>query len=142
MINDIINGIAVKLNQTFGADYKIYREDIKQGLKEPCFSIVHLQSDTSAKLPNRYLRQNSFDVHYFPKDLNNAKAEMYEVAEKLFLALEYIKVIDNLCRGVKMRVEMVDNVLHFFVNYDLFIKKTTDYVDHMKTIDINSTVEE
>lgn len=145
MINSIINGIAVKLNYAFGSDYRIYKENIEQGFEEPCFSIVLLQSDTSAKLPNRYLRQNSFDIHYFPKSTTDAKNEMYSVAEKLMIELEYITVnhnaLDNLSRGSRMRYELVDNVLHFFVNYDFFIKKTMDEVDHMESLESNSKLE-
>lgn len=136
MINDLINGIAVKLNSVFGSEYRIYKEDIKQGLKEPCFSVVLLEAEQSAKLPNRYLKQCQFDIHYFPKTLT--KNEMYEVAEKLLIELEYITVLDNLCRGIKMRYEIVDDVLHFFVNYDFFIKKEVIKQDGMEALTVNS----
>lgn len=139
MINDIINGIAVKLNQAFGSDYTIYKENVKQGLKEPCFFILPLEPTQEAKLPNRYLRTYPLDIHYFPK---NGKSEMYEVAEILFLELEYVNVLANLIRGTKMRYELVDNVLHFFITYEFFIKKEMDAVDHMETLAIKSNPEE
>lgn len=139
MINDIINGISIKLNQAFGSDYKIYKEEIKQGLKEPCFSIVMLEVFETAKLPNRYFRSYPFDIHYFPK--TNTKNEMYEVAEKLLNELEHITVLDNLTRGTKMRYEVVDNVLHFFVNYDLFIKKEVVKGESMAELTVNSKTE-
>lgn len=141
MINDIIKGISVKLNQAFGADYKIYVEDIKQGLVEPCFSIVALEPSQSAKLPNRYFRSYPFDIHYFPESNNKPKAEMYEVGEKLLIELEYITVLDNLCRGTKMRYELVDGVLHFFVNYDLFVKKEVDQGVYMENLTSNIKLE-
>lgn len=145
MVNNIINGLAVKLNEVFGAGYKIYKESIEQGLKEPCFSIVLLESLNTARLPSRYLRETAFDIHYFPKSTTGAKNEMYEIAEQLILALEYISVKDNgndsLCRGSKMRYEIVDNVLHFFVNYDLFIKKEQEKGDGMEAVTINSKTE-
>lgn len=140
MINDIINGISTKLNQVFGSDYKIYKEEIKQGLKEPCFSIVVLEPSQEAKLPNRYFRSYPFDIHFFPE--SKTKNEMYNVAEKLLIELEYITVLDNLCRGTKMRYEMVDGVLHFFVNYDLFIKKPKELGEYMETLTINVKLED
>ena len=146
MIENIINGIAIKLNQVFGSGYKIYTENIKQGLKEPCFSIVVLEPEQSAKLPNRYFRSYPIDVHYFPKSTDKPKAEMYSVAEKLLVELEYITVkdndVDNLCRGSKMRYEIVDGVLHFFVNYDLFVKKQAVVGEYMEELTINSKAEE
>ena len=42
MINNVIAGIAIALNQEFGDDYEIYTEEIKQDLKEPCFFITLL----------------------------------------------------------------------------------------------------
>lgn len=39
MINEIIKGVSMKLNATFGAGYKIYQNDVEQGFKEPCFSL-------------------------------------------------------------------------------------------------------
>lgn len=143
MITDIINGVATKLHQDFGDGYAIYTEHVPQGFKEPCFSIQHIQSDTSAKLPNRHLRRNAFDVHFFPKPGVDEKAQMYRMAECLFLSLEYINVLDNLVRGSKMRYEIVDGVLHFFINYDLYIKLTAnDDIDRMQTLTSNSNVEE
>lgn len=144
MVNEIINGIAIKLHSVFDSDYKIYKESIEQGLTEPCFSIVLLQAVQEARLPNRYFRSLPFDVHYFPKSTTNAKNEMYEVGEQLLMALEHITVKDNgsdsLCRGTKMRYEIVDNVLHFFVSYDLFIKKEQEKV-LMLDLETNSRVE-
>ena len=139
MVNDLISGIAKKLNSVFGSKYKIYKENIKQGLVEPCFNIVVLEPSQEAKLPNRYLRSYPIDVHYFPETAT--KSEMYEVAEKLLIELEYITVLDNLCRGTKMRYEIVDGVLHFFVNYDFFIKKEVSKQDNMEELTVNSTTE-
>lgn len=139
MINDLINGISIKLRSAFGTDYKIYKEEVKQGLVEPCFNIVVLEPSQEAKLPNRYLRSYPIDVHYFPK--TNTKNEMYEVAEQLLIDLEYITVLDNLCRGTKMRYEIVDGVLHFFVNYDFFVKKEAIKQDNMEELTVNSTTE-
>lgn len=146
MLNSLINGIAIKLRETFGSEYKIHREDVEQGLKEPCFIIQIVEPMQSAKLPNRYLRQYSFDVLYFPKSTSKPKYEMYDVAEKLLIELEYVTVnqnnIDNLVRGTKMQYEIVDNVLHFFVNYDFFVKKDTIKKDFMEDLTIKPIAED
>lgn len=42
MINSIIEAISVSLNKEFGDDYETHMEEIKQGLKEPCFFIACL----------------------------------------------------------------------------------------------------
>ena len=145
MVNNLINGISLKLYETFGSNYKIYLENVEQNLREPCFMIRILKPMQIAKLPNRYLRQHSFVISYYPKSTNNANNEMYEIAEKLLSELEYIIVnqndIDNLVRGTKMRYEIVDDVLHFFVNYDFFVKKEIGEQDRMEELTVNSKTE-
>lgn len=37
MLNEIIKGVSMKLNATFGSRYKFYQNDVKQGFKPPCF---------------------------------------------------------------------------------------------------------
>lgn len=138
MVNEIVKGISKKLYETFGDSYKIYKENIPQGFTEPCFHIRHVQTFNSKKLANRYLRQNHFDVMYFPKDSYSENSDIHNVTEELFLCLEEIFVLDNLVRGVKMSPEIVDGVLHFFVNYDMFVKRPeTNTTDHMQTLNSN-----
>ena len=137
MISEIVKGISKKLHETFGSDYKIYKESVTQGFTKPCFVIVHLQSFNDKKLANRYFRQNFFDVTYHPKDEYNKNSEIQKVTEKLFLSLEEIFVLDNLARGTKMSPEIVDGVLHFFVNYDMFVKRPETNDNHMQTLNSN-----
>lgn len=143
MIQEVIDGIVVKLHDSY--DCPIYQEDIPQGFKQPCFAIRILNPMEFTKSANRYLRIYPFVINYFPKSETQSKAEMCEVAEKLLLELEYITVrnnsIDNLLRGTRMRFEIVDDVLHFFVNYDFFVKRVVEK-EPFESMTINSKVEE
>lgn len=136
MLNSIIGGIAQKIHETFGDEYRIYSEDVEQDLRDPCFVIVNLLNTTTKLLPPRYFRSYNFDVHYFPKSERTTKRECNEVSEKLKIALEYINVIDNCVRGVKMTDEIVDDVLHFKVSYDLFVELKQEKVDPMQTLKV------
>lgn len=143
MINDIINGIASALHQRFGAEYAIYKEDISQGFTEPCFSIVLIRSEKVPYLKNRYLLKHRFDVHFFPKPGKNKKSECYDVADTLHSTLEYINVLDFSFRGTKMTSEIVDGVLHFFVEYDKFIGVAQEVESQfMESLTNNLIVEE
>ncbi len=122
MVNKIIAGISIKLNQVFGEDYEIYTSEIKQGLKEPCFFIKCLDVNQNQVIGSRYFRSQPFDIHYFPK--TEEDSELLETVEKLFDTLEYITLEDgDLLHGSKMNGEVADDVLHFFVNYDLHVLK-------------------
>ena len=125
MLDKIVDGISEKLNSAFGDDFTIYTEQIKQGLKTPCF-FIQLVSPANIKLVgNRYMRENLFDIHFFPAS-NEPNAECYQMQDSLYLALEYITVDGDLLRGIRMRGEFVDGVLHFFVNYNMIVLKVEE----------------
>ena len=125
MINSIIASISISLNAEFGDEYTTYTESVEQGLKEPCFFLSCINPTTRVFLGKRYFRENQFCIQYIPSAKDRAKEECNAVAERLFLCLEYITVGDDLMRGAKMKYEVVDSVLNFFVNYDLFVYKIT-----------------
>lgn len=136
MINKIIAGISQKLDEEFNSkneEYTIYTENVEQGLEEPCFFIFSLKPINKQLVGNRYERTYSFDIHYFSKseDSNN---EINEVTERLFTALEYITVDNNLVRGTNMNAETVDNVLHFFINFNMIVKKEIDPIEAMGSL--------
>ena len=122
MINKIIDGISVAINSEFGDPYEIYTESIEQGLNEPCFSILCLNPTINQVLGTRYFRRNQFCIHYFPSS-DEKQSECHAVIEKLISALEIIMVGSDQCRGTGMHGEVVDNVLSFFVNYDMYVYK-------------------
>ena len=125
MINSIIEAISISLNEEFGDGYETHMEEIKQGLKEPCFFITCLNPTTELFLGKRYFRTNQFCIQYFP-ETNEKQRECNGVAERMLQCLEYITIYgeDKPIMGTKMKYEVVDGVLNFFVNYDCFIRKT------------------
>ena len=134
MINTIIESISVALNAEFGDKYKIHREEKRQGLKEPCFFVQCLNPMEELFLWKRYFRQNQFCIQYFPEDKLHGKQECYAVGERLFSCLEYLDVGGDLVMGTKRKYEVVDGILHFFVNYDLFVNKVGESVPVMEEV--------
>lgn len=139
MINKIIDGISISLNAEFGDNYKIYTESIEQGLKEPCFSIICVNPTNELFIGKKYFRKNLFCIQYFPKG-EDKRSECMDVLERMFDCLEVIKVGEELQRGTSMHGEVVDEVLNFFVNYDMFVYKV-ESTDVMETMDLASNVE-
>lgn len=127
-INLITNAISVSLNGEFGDGYKNYTEEVKQGLIEPCFFISCINPTHNLFLGKRYFRENQFCIQYFPADKQNPKAECHAVAERMEFCLEWITVTGDLVRGSKMKYEIVDGILNFFVNYDMFVYRTEESV--------------
>lgn len=132
MINKIMDGISVAINSKFGDPYEIYTESVEQGLKEPCFSILCLNPTIERFLGERFFRTNQFCIHYFPKT-SEKRSECFSVMEKLYETLETITVDGVLIRGTKMKAEVVDGVLSFFVNYDMYVYKVTEVESGMES---------
>ncbi len=140
MINKIITGISQTLDAEFNSEeneeYTIYTEGIEQGLENPCFFIFSLKPSSKQLVGNRYERKYPFDIHYFPKDKDNYNNEINEVTERLFTALEYISVDDGLIRGTNMNAETVDNVLHFFIDFNMIVKKEIPKDPYMEELEL------
>ena len=136
MINKIIDSISVAINSKFGDRYEIYTESVEQGLIEPCFSILCLNPTIDQVLGKRYFRRNQFCIHYFPSS-DEKRSECHTVMEGLIDALEMIDVDGDQCRGTGIHSEVVDNVLSFFVNYDMFVYKEEPAKSIMQTVNRN-----
>lgn len=139
MINSIIESISVRLDAEFDG-LEVHREERKQGLKEPCFFVLCINPTNKLFLNKRYFRANQFCVQYIPKAGGKKKAECYEVGERLFDCLEWLEVGGDLVMGTKMKYEVVDGVLHFFVNYDLFVYKVAEPVPLMEEVSSETSV--
>lgn len=140
MINKIVDGICAAIHSEFGKGYEIYTETAEQGLTEPCFSVICVNPALEQFLSKRYFRENQFCIHYFPSS-SDKKTECNSVLDRLFDSLELITVNNELIRGTAMHGEFVDDVLHFFVNYDMFVYKEKAKEPVMETVEYNSNVE-
>lgn len=124
LLNEIISGISNALYNEFGGNYRIYKEKIEQGLKEPCFSVLCISPTIKKGLGNRYEKNNSFCIHYFAES-KNFRSECMEVFERMADCLEYISVSGDLVRGLNIRAEEIteDGIMHVFVDYNIPVRK-------------------
>lgn len=134
LIKDIINGISQKIYGFYEGLYDIYVEEVEQGLQMPCFMINLISSDIRMILKPRYKFESVFDVIYFGegyKDCMDRGSELYDI-------LEYITINDeDLIRGTKMNMDIIKNILHFRVNYNLILQNKSDIIDMMEEHQIN-----
>lgn len=133
MVIKIVEGIAKVLDTKY-PDKKIYVDEIEQESTDSCFLIVNIHSSQEQKLGNRYWREYSFDIHYFPNDEQNPTKENLTVADNLLMALEYITVGGSLVRCSDMEYEQVDGVGHFLVDYNVFVKKEKEPLPFMEKL--------
>lgn len=103
--------------------------------------IFSLKPSSKQLVGNRYERKYPFDIHFFPDTelvdgISTINNQLNEVTERLFTALEYITVDNSLVRGTSINAEIVDNVLHFFINFNMIVKKETEPIDTMGSLTI------
>lgn len=122
MVNEIRAAIAECLDGLV-PEAEIYMGDIAQGFTGPCFFILASSSEQKQVIKDRYVRQHVFDVQYFPRDTYLPAAELGKAEALLWMALEYVELADGPIRGTEMRTQIMDGVLHFFVQYDVFVMK-------------------
>lgn len=117
MIQKIIEGISSTIYEEFGGEFTIYSEEVKQGLKEPCFIISCVRTGHKAEMRRVDTQNNLFWVQFIPKENGRENAECYSVAERLARCLKYITVGGDLVRGVDIHYEVNEGVLTFSVTY-------------------------
>lgn len=136
-INDVRNAVNAALDSAF-PNIPIAGEEIKQGLTPPYFFVKPLELEHTQELGRRFYRYHPFDVHYFAPDRRNEG--MYAMAERLTEALQWIEVADRPVRGSGMRFEIVDEVLHFFVEYNFHVWAPQPDDPTMQTLDVEGGI--
>lgn len=137
--NNLDNDLAHYDHRTISEEdsYEIYVENVAQYLKRPCFLINLITSDLNMKLKPRYSFGSLFDVMYFSNQKDSYKDCLNKGCE-LFDTLEYITLEhDILIRGTKMNFDILDNILHFRVSYNLILENKSDIIDMMEDQETN-----
>lgn len=131
MMHEIQSSVVTQLNKIF-PEAEFYMDDIGQDFTEPCFFILAVSSEQKQVIKDRYYRQYAFDIQYFPQDTGAPAEEISEVEAVLWTALEYVELQDGLVRGTQMRTQIIDGILHFFVQYDVFVLKKQEQIPVME----------
>lgn len=136
MQHDTIIAISKKLHEEFGSEYTVYPDAPEQNLHEPCFYICALHTEQVPKLGTACVRNQSFDIHYFPKEEEQPSKELSDVSERLYSCMEYIALDGKLYRGKERKAEVRDGVLHFMVDYNIPLRKPEEPDAYMEELTV------
>ena len=134
MLVAIVDGVSERLRDEY-PEGAVYFDELPEGFVRPCFLVRCLGVRQVPRLDNLYWREHSLAVVYFPKDGQDGVRERAVVATGLLMALEYIVVDGAQVRGKAMRHEVVDGVMHFFVDYNLFVRKVKERLPYMESLE-------
>lgn len=141
VVNEVVIGMATKINKIYNKKYPIYTDNEEQGLDKPCFFIKYLNGDENREigLQDRFYKDKlNFVIIGYTEDgnteiLNDMIDNLYE--------LEYIELTDKtLLRAEKLHPKIEDGVLHFFIDYEIFIKKEDATTIKMNNYDLTGEV--
>lgn len=141
VINEIVIGIATKINNIYKKKYPIYTDAQEQGVDKPCFFIKYLNGEENREigLQDRFYKDEAnLVVIGYTQDgntefLNNMVDNLYD--------LEYIELTDGtLLRASKLHPKIEDGILHFFIDYEIFIKKDEPAIIKMNNYDLTGEV--
>lgn len=137
MVEDIIAGIAKALKQA--VDCPVYAEEaVPQDREGPAFFIDFLGCTETPRVYPRAYRSQPFDIHFFPVNGANRMA-MHQVAESLYPLLLFVEgESGDKYHGTKLRHEIVDGVLHLFVNYNVHVMYSAPQEPGMEEIRIEN----
>lgn len=135
LVSEKIKYALIKQLASRDPELPVYDEQVQQGFQEPCFFVLMLNSGQTKEVDRRYRRALLFDVHYFPADTLDKKSECNRIAEQLYEQLEYVEYGRNLYRGQNMRHEVVGDVLHFFVSFDIHLMREKPILPKMRTLE-------
>ncbi len=132
-INSVRYAVHAALDAAFPS-IQIMGEEIKQGLNPPCFFVRFLEPMHEQELGRRFYRYHPFVIRYYAVDRKNDA--MYDMAEQLTEVLQRIMIRDRPVRGTGMRFEIVDEVLHFFVEYNFHVWAPRQNDPAMASLDV------
>lgn len=140
MINSILTAIAKAIYSEFGNEYKIYSDPLPQGAEEPCFFVQLLNSTVRRVMDKRYYMSNQICIQYLPSDKVNPKTEFVDITERLMTTVDEIYIEGKPIHGSNIRNENTDEVLNFFVNYNLSVYRERNSADLMENIEIYDNI--
>ena len=121
MSNGIQQALIDTLEDKF-PDISIYEEELTDELQEPAFHVKFLQSEQNRELGNRFSRRYYFDIQFF--DPANHSPE--ETADLLYDVMELLFIEGMPLRGTGMRHEILESVLHFYLDYGYMVRRQVE----------------
>ena len=141
VVKEVVIGIATKINKIYENKYPIYTDGEQQGVDKPCFFIKYLKGEENREigLQDRFYKDKlNFVIIGYTEDGNSDI--LYDMIDNLY-ELEYIELTDKtLLRAYKLHPEVEDGILHFFIDYEIFIKKDETTTIKMNNYDLTGEV--
>lgn len=113
---DMITAIATELKRIF-PDVVIYREQKKQGFKEPSFYVHSINSTVKDELGTYQFRRFNFALMYFPDSTKENVREQCEIIQQQLMD-NFLHLSNPHLRLKEKEMKIIDNVLQMTFTID------------------------
>lgn len=135
MEENITNGIAFALSQEFGDEYNIYTESIEQGLKRPCFFILHKGTKYDFLPMNRCIAYYEFELDLIINEKLNQKIN--SITQRVFNAIKTVDCSDGYINAFDLQLESKEGSYKIQAVYCMSGRFSESGYDLMEKLDIN-----
>lgn len=125
---------------------RIYKEKTLQNMTKPCFFIWVMDVLIEKQMRNNYNLGYQMNIRYHPQEeLESSYSECMQVGIQLaeYLSMVYMPITvdgvetNRLVKGTQMSYNITDNVLNFFVTYNIRAYIPQEEIEKMKQLIIN-----
>ncbi|MDO5096715.1 MAG: hypothetical protein Q4D65_09145 [Peptostreptococcaceae bacterium] len=127
-MSTLLVAIAQALDKEFG-NIRIETGEVPQAFEVPAFYIAPLDLSRKPEVNQRYWKENTFVITYFPEESENA-LELADAAERSMRALDVIDDSGSLIRAKDIEIRIQDGVAVITAEYHAYVK----YIDSDKTL--------
>ena len=135
MEENIANGIAAALSQEFGDEYNIYTDSVEQGLKRPCFFILHKGTKYDFLPMNRCIAYYEFELDLIINEKFNQKIN--SIAQRVFNAIKRVDCSDGYINAFNLQFEANEGSYKIQAVYCMSGKFSEGEYELMEKLDIN-----
>ena len=132
MYKRLIDAISIQLYELYGISGEIEQQE--QNFEVPCFYIEPLTVVRVSEINKVQGRNYTFNIRYHQAE-NEPLINLNFMGDSLIDDMELLDLKGDLIHGSKMSYKIIDGVLHFFINYNVFLEEDGVIVEKMEEMD-------
>ncbi len=130
-MNDVRHAMMSKLGIAF-PELVVTGVQLEQPFDTPTLFVALPEVTHARELGNRCRRSFRFAIRYDNATLG--EDDRFELLERLTLLLGRLEVGQAIATGTGMRIEVIEQALHFIVNYSFFVWEATEPIPKMEQL--------
>lgn len=134
MEEKIGNGITKSLFDEFDGEFSIYTENIEQGIKKPCFFVLHRSTEHKKLIMGRMIFEYGFEIKAMFSERKNSG--IHSISNRITDALRVIDCDDWKINAEEIKFTNKEDIMTCWVKYVISARFEEDESELMEKLDI------